>query len=115
MATRDSQPDSGTTVTEGGDRLVLNVTSDPANLAPVVADAVLATILEVPEQTPLHYLSQVDFDAAGRPVMRSLEWHVPSVIELRVYRRGPGPAGVVPARPGADGEQLAIDSKGRMP
>ena len=23
--------------------------------------------------------------------MRSLEWHVPSVIELRVYRRGPGP------------------------
>jgi len=22
--------------------------------------------------------------------MLSLEWHVPSVVELRVYRRGPG-------------------------
>ena len=27
------------------------------------------------------------------PVMRSLEWHVPEVIQLRVYRRGPGPMG----------------------
>ena len=42
--------------------------------------------------TPLQHLRQVDYDGRGRPVMRSLEWHVPSVIELRVYRRGPGPA-----------------------
>ena len=50
-----------------------------------------AKILEVPKGTPLQHVKQVDFDTAGRPVMRSLEWHVPSVIELRVYRRGPGP------------------------
>ncbi len=46
---------------------------------------------KVPQGTPLQHLKQTDFDAAGRPVMHSLEWHVPSVIELRVYRRGPGP------------------------
>lgn len=62
-----------------------------AVLAPVIADAELAGILQVPEGTPLQHLKQVDHDSSGRPVMRSLEWHVPSVIELRVYRRGPGP------------------------
>ncbi|MDB5538833.1 MAG: hypothetical protein JWQ89_560 [Devosia sp.] len=60
-------------------------------LAPVIADAELAEILAVPVGTPLQHLRQVDYDSAGRPVMLSLEWHVPSVIELRVYRRGPGP------------------------
>ncbi len=61
-----------------------------AVLSPVVADAELAEILEVAPGTPLQHIRQVDHDLAGRPVMHSLEWHVPSVIELRVYRRGPG-------------------------
>ena len=60
-------------------------------LTPVIATAEIAKILAVPVGTPLQHLKQVDFDTGGRPVMRSLEWHVPSVIELRVYRRGPGP------------------------
>ncbi len=46
----------------------------------------------IPEGTLLQHLEQVDIDAAGRRVLYSLEWHVPSVIELRVYRRGPGMA-----------------------
>ena len=60
-------------------------------ITPVLASSEIAKILEVPAGTPLQHLKQIDFDSAGRPVMRSLEWHVPSVIELRVYRRGPGP------------------------
>ncbi len=60
-------------------------------IAPVIATKELSGILEVPEGEPLQYLRQVDYDVLGRPVMHSLEWHVPSVIELRVYRRGPGP------------------------
>jgi GntR family transcriptional regulator len=60
-------------------------------LTPVVANTALAEILDVPRGTPLQHIRQVDYDTTGRPVMRSLEWHVPSVIELRVYRRGPGP------------------------
>ena len=62
-----------------------------AVVAPTLATADQAKILEVPKGTPLQHLKQVDYDTGGRPVMRSLEWHVPSVIELRVYRRGPGP------------------------
>jgi GntR family transcriptional regulator len=59
-------------------------------LTPAIATSEIAKILEIPTGTPLQHMKQVDFDMAGRPVMRSLEWHVPSVIELRVYRRGPG-------------------------
>jgi GntR family transcriptional regulator len=62
-------------------------------LAPVKADKELAQILAVSSGAPLQYMKQVDFDTQGRAVMRSLEWFVPSVIELRVYRRGPGPLG----------------------
>lgn len=64
-----------------------------AIVAPALADRETARALEVALGTPLQYLRQVDFDGAGRPVMLSLEWHVPAVIELRVYRRGPGPLG----------------------
>ena len=61
-------------------------------ITPVIATAEIADTLGVSVGTPLQHLKQVDFDTGGRPVMRSLEWHVPSVIELRVYRRGPGPS-----------------------
>lgn len=64
-----------------------------ATIAPAAADAQLAQLLQVPEGSLLQHLRQIDYDPAGRPVMFSLEWHVPSVIELSVYRRGPGPLG----------------------
>lgn len=64
-----------------------------AILAPALADKDTARALDVAPGTPLQYLRQVDFDVAGRAVMLSLEWHVPAVIELRVYRRGPGSLG----------------------
>lgn len=63
-----------------------------AVVAPASADAELAAVLEVPPGTLLQHLQQVDVDGTGRRVMLSLEWHVPDVIELRVYRRGPGTA-----------------------
>ncbi len=62
-----------------------------AIVAPTVADRDTARFLDVVVGTPLQYLRQVDYDADGRPVMISDEWHVPTVIELHVYRRGPGP------------------------
>ncbi|MBF8289978.1 MAG: transcriptional regulator [Chloroflexi bacterium] len=63
-----------------------------AIVAPATADEDLAAVLEVQPGTLLQHLQQVDVDGTGRRVMFSLEWHVPSVIELRVYRRGPGTA-----------------------
>jgi len=59
-------------------------------VTPAIADESLAAVLEVAPGTLLQHLEQVDVDVAGRRVMLSREWHVPSVIELRVYRRGPG-------------------------
>jgi DNA-binding GntR family transcriptional regulator len=62
-----------------------------AIVAPATADAELAGLLKVAKGTLLQHLRQIDYDGADRPAMFSLEWHVPSVFELRVYRRGPGP------------------------
>lgn len=58
-----------------------------ARLLPVVADARLAGILNVRRGAPLQHIDQTDFDAAGRAVMVSAEWHVPDVFELRINRR----------------------------
>jgi GntR family transcriptional regulator len=63
-----------------------------ALLLPVVADRQLAGILDVDKGTPLQYLQQVDYDRDDRAVLLSYEWHVPSVLELRVHRKGPGAA-----------------------
>lgn len=62
-----------------------------AVVAPAVAEGDLPGLLDVTPGTLLQHLEQIDYDAADRPVMYSLEWHVPAVFELRVYRRGPGP------------------------
>jgi DNA-binding GntR family transcriptional regulator len=62
-----------------------------AVIAPAVADAELAQLLGVKRGALLQQLKQIDYDTGDRPVMFSLEWHVPEVFELRVYRRGPGP------------------------
>jgi DNA-binding GntR family transcriptional regulator len=62
-----------------------------AFLAPVLADGDVAAHLDVPEGAPVQYLRQVDLDTNEGPLMLSHEWHAPAVIELRVFRRGPGP------------------------
>lgn len=62
-----------------------------AVLSPTVADRELARLLDVAPGTPLQFLRQVDYDETGGAVMVSDEWHVTAVMELRVYRRGPGP------------------------
>lgn len=61
-----------------------------AIVAPARADGEIADVLGIAEGSLLQHLQQVDVDESGRRVMYSLEWHNPDVIELRVYRRGPG-------------------------
>lgn len=62
-----------------------------AVVIPIVADREISGLLDVVPGTPVQHLRQTDYDLDGRPVLRSREWHAPSVIELRVFRRGPGP------------------------
>lgn len=61
-----------------------------ASLAPAVADAWSSRILCCEPGTLLQRIDQVDFDADGNRVMYSQEWHLPSAVALRVFRRGPG-------------------------
>jgi GntR family transcriptional regulator len=59
-----------------------------AELIPTLADERLSELLEVECGTPLLHIDQVDYDARGRAVMLSLEWHVADAFELIVNRRG---------------------------
>lgn len=63
------------------------VASASARLVPTVATARLARLLAVKRGTPLLHIDQVDYDARGRAVMLSHEWHVADAFELIVNRR----------------------------
>jgi GntR family transcriptional regulator len=81
------------------ERVGAPVRSATAQLRPVLATARAARLLGVPARSPLLHIDQVDFDAGGRPVMLSAEWHVADAFELLVNRRPalPPRAGVGPA------------------
>jgi GntR family transcriptional regulator len=64
-----------------------HVRTASAVLLPVVADARLSRLLDVRRRTALQRIDEVDYTDDGSPVMRSTEWHVPGVFELRVHRR----------------------------
>jgi GntR family transcriptional regulator len=58
-----------------------------AQLLPTLADAKLAKLLAVKRGAPLLHIDQVDYDARGRAVMLSHEWHVADAFEMIVNRR----------------------------
>jgi len=61
-----------------------------ATFAPTRAGADLAGALGVGRGTLLVYLTQTDYDEAGRPVLASDEHHLADAFEFMVIRRGPG-------------------------
>ena len=63
------------------------VASATAQLIPTVANAKLSRLLMVKRGSPLLHIDQVDYDARGRPVMLSHEWHVADAFDLVVNRR----------------------------
>ncbi|MDQ7820154.1 MAG: GntR family transcriptional regulator [Armatimonadota bacterium] len=64
-----------------------------ARLRPVRAVGSLARRLRVRRGTPLLFLEQVDYTADGRPVLLSMEYHVPDVFEFTIHRvNAPAPA-----------------------
>lgn len=58
-----------------------------AELIPMVANAKLSRLLEIKRGTPLLHVDQVDYDARGRAVMLSHEWHVADAFRVMVNRR----------------------------
>ena len=69
------------------ERIGTPVSSAVAVLTPVIADDHLAAVLHVEVGSAIQFISEVDFTRMGDPVVRSSEWHVPGVFELRVNRR----------------------------
>lgn len=69
------------------DSVGARVRTASAVLLPVVADTRLARLLDVRRGTALQRIDEVDLTGDGTPVMRSTEWHVPGIFELRVNRR----------------------------
>jgi GntR family transcriptional regulator len=63
-----------------------------AQLIPTIADSKLAKLLAVKRGAPLLHIDQVDYDARGRAVMLSHEWHVADALEMIVNRRSSSPA-----------------------
>lgn len=63
------------------------VASATAQLIPTLANAKLGRLLGIRRGTALLHVEQVDYDARGRAVMLSLEWHVADAFELIVNRR----------------------------
>jgi GntR family transcriptional regulator len=61
-----------------------------ATFRPTRADGYVASHLQVPRETLLLYIRQVDFDESGRPVVSSHEHHLADAFEFSVVRRGPG-------------------------
>lgn len=60
-----------------------------AKIYPATAGDQVAASLEVDEGALLIVIEQVDFDAGGRPVLHSLEWHLSDAFTFGVIRRGP--------------------------
>jgi len=58
-----------------------------AHLLPSLADEPLAQHLQIEPGTPLLKLDQIAYDAPGRAVLLSVEWHVADAFELIVNRR----------------------------
>jgi GntR family transcriptional regulator len=63
-----------------------------AELLPVKANSELAFRLDVRRGAPLMCIKQTDFDAHGRPVLYSVEYHVADWVRFTVERFGPGSA-----------------------
>ena len=60
---------------------------DLTDLQPVVADAALAEIFQVPMGTPLLHMDEVDYDIDGRPVFCSTEYFIDGIFRHTVMRK----------------------------
>lgn len=70
-------------------KLGIRVTRGTAELRPIVARPDVASKLQIKRGTPLLLITQTDFDQSNRPVLHSIEYHLPDVFVFVVNRKGP--------------------------
>ena len=63
------------------------VQMDLTKITPFLVDRHLATVLAIPEGSPILYLDEVGYDINQRPVLYSKEFYAPGIFEFTVLRR----------------------------
>jgi len=71
------------------DELQIRVVRGVARLSPRAATADMAGKLNVRRGTPLLCIAQTDYAADDRPVLHSLEYHLPDAFVFVINRKGP--------------------------
>ncbi len=71
------------------EHFAIRITHGVARIRPVAASVEMAARLHVPKGAPLLCLAQTDFDLDERPVLHSVEYHLPDAFVFLVNRRGP--------------------------
>lgn len=71
------------------DELQIRIARGVARLSPVTATPDMADKLNVRRGTPLLCITQTDYDSADRPVLHSIEYHLPDAFVFVINRRGP--------------------------
>jgi len=69
--------------------LQIQISHGVAQIRPVAASAEVASSLNVHKGTPLLRVDQTDYDTSERPVLHSIEHHLPDAFVFIVNRRGP--------------------------
>lgn len=69
--------------------LQIQISHGIAQIRPVDASAEIAESLNVHKGTPLLRVDQTDYDTSERPVLHSIEHHLPDAFVFIVNRRGP--------------------------
>ena len=70
-------------------RLQIQICNGVAQIRPVAASAEIAARLNIHKGTPLLRIDQTDYDSNERPVLHSIEHHLPDAFVFIVNRRGP--------------------------
>lgn len=71
------------------EHLQIRIVRGTARLVPILASDDMAHKLSVRKGTPLMQLTQTDYDASDRPVLHSIEYHLPDAFVFLVNRKGP--------------------------
>jgi GntR family transcriptional regulator len=70
-------------------RLEIQISHGTAQIRPVAATAEIAEKLNIHKGAPLLRIDQTDYDSNERPVLHSIEHHIPDAFVFIVNRRGP--------------------------
>jgi GntR family transcriptional regulator len=72
------------------EKVGIQVSHGVARLFATTASRDIARHLSIAKGSPLMQLTQTDYDGGDRPVLYSIEYHLPDSVVFQVNRKGPG-------------------------